>query len=82
MTIRLFKVRRQTTVQAATARARRLYPKSKGFQTVYLKGWRARRAKLPASACPYDRKLTGPAGNATWTYAWRTVWMTGWQEGA
>lgn len=75
--LRLHKVRRQPNVQRAQGRARRLYATSKGFQAAYVKGWRARRAKLSAGACPYDRVR----GTGTWTFAWRAAWMQGWIEG-
>lgn len=77
----LFPVVRQRTVQAAQRRARRLWPTSKGFQGAYVKGWRARRAGLPADACPYNRRTHSAGGTGTWTWAWRDAWTQGWIEG-
>jgi hypothetical protein len=72
---------RQPTIQHAQARARRLWPRNRAFQAVYVRGWRARRAKVGAGACPYDTKLHGKAGNATWALVFRKVWMEGWLDG-
>lgn len=61
-----------TALYDAQQRARRLYPKSKGYQGVYVAGWRAAKAKKGSSACPYpdDPKKT-------WRKAWRLAWMRG-----
>lgn len=56
----------------ADRRARRLYPRSSGFQGAYVAGWRAARAGKTSAACPY------PADPAkTWRKAWRLAWMRG-----
>lgn len=56
----------------ARRRARRLYPRSSGFQGAYFRGWLAASNGRPSSACPYrddPRK--------TWRKAWRLAWMRG-----
>lgn len=61
-----------SSIQMAEARARRLYPRSSGFQGAYVKGARAAIAGRTASTCPYKS-----AGG--WT-AWRRAWLRGFQS--
>lgn len=56
----------------AQARARRLYPKSKGYRNAYLAGWRAARNGADSKACPYPED-----GEKTWRKAWRLAWIRG-----
>lgn len=59
-------------LQDAQARARRLYPRSKGFRSAYLAGWRAARNGSTSRACPYQDDP-----KKTWRKAWRLAWMRG-----
>lgn len=61
-----------TPLADAQMRARRLYPRSKGFRGAYLAGWRAARNGRDSSACPYS---VDP--KKTWRKAWRLAWMRG-----
>lgn len=61
-----------TAIEDAQRRARKLYPRSKGFRGAYLKGARAALRGAPESACPYP---DDPA--KTWRQAWRLAWMRG-----
>lgn len=79
--LRLYPTRRQPNVQRAQRRAAALFPRSKGFQSAYLKGWRARVAKAGLDACPYNRHLYNADGTGTWAWAWRSAWMMGYLEG-
>lgn len=63
------------SVIAARRRARRLYPRSKGFQGAYVKGYSARSRGQPSSTCPYNDDPT-----KTWRKAWRLAWMRGFQS--
>lgn len=56
----------------ARQRARRLYPRSAGFQGAYLRGVEAALAGRPVDTCPYRRK-------AGWQ-AWRRAWLRGYQS--
>lgn len=59
----------------ARDRARRLYPRSKGFRTVYLRGAHARTVGLTADACPYPRDVA-----KTWRNAYRRAWLRGYES--
>jgi ribosome modulation factor len=61
-----------TEVARARGRARRLYPKSKGFQGAYLKGVRAALGGSSIDSCPYRR------GDG-WR-AWRRAWLGGYHS--
>lgn len=65
--------RERQSALAAWARARELYPGSRQFRVVYMRGWHARRAGRPVDECPYRRK-------PGWR-VWRVAWLTGWSEG-
>lgn len=62
-------------VVRARERARRLYPRSTGFQGAYVKGARSALRGENSTACPYkdDPKKT-------WRKAWRLAWMRGHQS--
>jgi ribosome modulation factor len=62
-------------VTRAGERARRLYPKSKAHQSVYVKGARAALAGRGESACPYARDP-----NKTWLRGYRKAWLRGHQS--
>jgi ribosome modulation factor len=62
-------------VQAAEARALRIYPRSDRFRKPYVAGARAALAGKPAESCPYrvdPRK--------TWGGVWRRAWMLGYRS--
>lgn len=65
----------QTALLLASRRARRLYPRSKGYRGVYVKGARAALAGRPRSTCPYP-----PDPLKTWRASWRRAWLRGYDS--
>lgn len=57
------------TVTRAWVRARRLYPRSSGFQRAYVRGVQAALAGRPPDVCPYRSR-------GGWK-AWRAAWLHG-----
>lgn len=64
-----------TPLDRARLRARRLYPRSKSYQSVYVKGARAAVGGGQESACPYK-----PDPLKTWARAYRTAWLRGFRS--
>lgn len=57
------------------ARARREYPKSKGFRSAYLRGVAAAARGRPVDSCPYPHDPS-----KTWRNSYRQVWLAGFES--
>jgi ribosome modulation factor len=64
-----------SAIARAEQRARKLYPRSKGFRGAYVKGACAALAGRTSVACPYPERPS-----KTWGRAWRLAWMRGHQS--
>lgn len=59
-------------LERAQTRARRIYPRSSGFQGAYVKGAQAALAGRSRDACPYR--------NRRGWIAWRRAWLSGYSS--
>ena len=62
-------------VARAQRRALRLYPRSKGFRSTYVRGARAALAGKAVDDCPYRRDQ-----GKTWRRAYQLAWMRGYES--
>lgn len=69
------------TSAEASRYARRRWPRSVGFQSAYLDGFRAGRDGRPPDVCPYRRRTRARRARG-WRLVWRSVWLEGWASGS
>lgn len=62
-------------LEEARKRAQDIYPGSRAYQGVYVKGAIARAMQHKRSSCPYER-----TARRSWANTWRSVWLQGYDS--